>query len=145
METSKKKLPLSRYLKRFTVWFTLSIISLLLLIWLLSPVLVRWQANQQLAVYNKQISENSSIRLNPFLLQVSNHSSMDFLSYVCPSLASTGSRIRVFDIGQRSPSISDIDDNLPFRVLAPFAKDAIRVSTGCVFFIKRACFAARTD
>lgn len=70
MESSKPRSPFTYYGKRVILWTGMIIIALLLLIWVSSPLIARWQVNELLSAYNKKLSDDSSIRLNPFLLHL---------------------------------------------------------------------------
>lgn len=73
MESSKPNRSFAFYFKRFFIWISILIISLLLLTWLTSPMIARWQINEQLNIHNKKLSDESSIRVNPFLLSLVIH------------------------------------------------------------------------
>ena len=70
-ENSSKKVTISKALKRIATWLILIFLTLYLTIWALSPALSRWQINDQLMNFGLQLTDESTIRLNPFLLRLS--------------------------------------------------------------------------
>ncbi|WP_444996543.1 DUF748 domain-containing protein [Aliikangiella sp. IMCC44359] len=52
-------------------WLLLPIVALYLLVWAISPLVARLVINDQLEAHSFKLSDNSSIRFNPFILKIS--------------------------------------------------------------------------
>ncbi len=65
--------PFSRFLKLIAYWLLLPVLVIYLLVWSLSPTISRWVINDALAPNQLELSSDSSIRLNPFLLKINVH------------------------------------------------------------------------
>ena len=65
------KIKISNLLKRTGIWLLTIVFSIYLLVWAFSPMVARWQINKQLEAYNLELSDDSSMRLNPFILELS--------------------------------------------------------------------------
>ncbi|TQV85547.1 DUF748 domain-containing protein [Aliikangiella coralliicola] len=70
-EKSSVKSQVFRVSKRILIWLAFIFVTLYLAIWAFSPALARWQVNDQLQSFGLQLTDDSTIRLNPFLLRVS--------------------------------------------------------------------------
>jgi hypothetical protein len=57
-------------IKRLVISFFALWLITFIAIWALSPSIAKWQINKQLAPYQLRLADDSSIRLNPFLLQL---------------------------------------------------------------------------
>ncbi|TQV73716.1 DUF748 domain-containing protein [Aliikangiella marina] len=71
MSQGSPKKPLAKVLKTIISWLFSLLFLVYLFIWIFSPPLARWQINKNLAPLNVQLSDDTSIRLNPFLLKLS--------------------------------------------------------------------------
>ena len=60
-----------KLLQRFLISLFVVVIAAYLLIWLFSPLLVRHLGNQALRAFNLSLSQDSSVRYNPFLSRLS--------------------------------------------------------------------------
>ncbi|WP_372810653.1 DUF748 domain-containing protein [Litorivivens sp.] len=73
--TTTKALPRSTsfyvILRRVVLIVGLILLSVCLAVWAFSPTLARWQVNRVLSPYDVQLSDDSVIRLNPFILKLS--------------------------------------------------------------------------
>lgn len=68
-QTARRKL--THLTKKFIIGFVALVFIVYFFVWIFSPILANWQINKNLSRFNLQLSEGTSIRLNPFLLKVS--------------------------------------------------------------------------